>query len=400
MAGSTLSPTEALRWRRVGALAALALLLGYLESFIPLPLPGVKLGLANIPILVALDEHDLRGACWVAAVKVCATSLLFGNPVTLAYAATGTTLALACMAPLSLLPTMRLEMVSVVGALAHEAGQLLVAQVLLGTPLVWYGAPPLAVAGCATGLLCGLVAARTARLLREDPSQGLAPATTAPAVEAPHALGAESSDLPGDGLMALACYGAAIVILMHADTLPVLGACQAACVLACLAAQVPTRTAWRALAPTIPLALVALIAQVASAPHDAVIAQLGPLVLTHAALRAAAVTLARLVSVTLASVAFVTHLGRARLVRLAERLARPVEMLGFSLEGPRLALATTIDLLPLLAGDLWQEVGPRDLLTRDFWTRQLPTLVQGLYGQAVRSGTSGDERKHEASQQA
>ena len=158
----SLTPLEAQRWTRIGALSALAMVLGYVESFVPLPLPGLKLGLANIPILVALREHDVRGAACVALVKVLATGLLFGNPLTLAYSTAGTALSLAFMAPLSLLPTMRLEMVSVVGALAHETGQLLVAQALLGTPLVWYGAPPLAVAGCVTGLLCGTAARRVA----------------------------------------------------------------------------------------------------------------------------------------------------------------------------------------------------------------------------------------------
>ena len=161
-----LTPTETLRWTRVGMLAALAIILGYLETFVPIPIPGVKLGLANIAVLIALGQGDTRGAFGIAVIKVLASGLLFGSPVMMAYSATGTLLAFACMAPLAPLPTMHLAMVSVVGGLAHEIGQLLVAMLMLGTPLVWYGAPLLELAGVVTGALCGIVAARTCDLLQ------------------------------------------------------------------------------------------------------------------------------------------------------------------------------------------------------------------------------------------
>ena len=180
-----LTPREVLSWTRVGMLAALAIILGYLETFVPIPIPGVKLGLANIAVLIALGQHDARGAFGIAVIKVLASGLLFGSPVMMAYSATGTLLAFVVMAPLAPLPTMHIVMVSVVGALAHEIGQLLVAMLLLGTPLVWYSAPLLEVAGCVTGALCGIVAARTIELLERGEELAKTSSTQA-ALNAPH----------------------------------------------------------------------------------------------------------------------------------------------------------------------------------------------------------------------
>jgi heptaprenyl diphosphate synthase len=193
-----LTPREVLRWTRVGMLAALAIILGYLETFVPIPIPGVKLGLANIAVLIALGQHDARGAFGIAVIKVLASGLLFGSPVMMAYSATGTLLAFMVMAPLAPLPTMHIVMVSVVGALAHEIGQLLVAMLLLGTPLVWYSAPLLEVAGCVTGALCGIVAARTIELLERGEELAKTSSTRAasasPAQPAPtHATASLSS---------------------------------------------------------------------------------------------------------------------------------------------------------------------------------------------------------------
>ena len=167
----SLNPAEVQRWTRVGVLAAFAMLLGYLETFIPIPIPGVKLGLANIAVLIALAERDTAGAFAIALIKVLAAGLLFGSPVTMAYSLAGTMLAFAVMAPLSRLRTMHIVMVSIIGALAHEAGQLAVAMVLLGTPLVWYSAPLLALAGCLTGALCGIVAGQAIKRFDIDAEQ-------------------------------------------------------------------------------------------------------------------------------------------------------------------------------------------------------------------------------------
>lgn len=374
-ADTPLSPTETARWARIGTLSALAVLLGYLESFLPIPIPGVKLGLANIAVLVAFAEHDLTGAFFVGAVKVLATGLLFGNPVTLAYAMTGTLLAFACMAPLSLLPTMRIEMVSIVGALAHETGQLLVAQQLLGTPLVWYGAPVLAVAGCATGLLCGIVARKTAPLLEGVPERTEARRPTPGTRPAP--VGGM-----GGAVVMLVGYLALVVLAMHATRAPALACCLCCSVALAAAARLSPRTLAAALAPTLPLALVTLVAQVASAQQGHALASLGPVTLTNEALWATCRMAGRLVAISCASVAIVVLIGRERLSAMARLSLAPLRAVGVRTTGPELALSTALDLIAQLSTSLSDGIEPHDVWKPAFWTRRLPRLVQDIYRQA------------------
>ena len=394
----TLSPAEAERWTRIGLLSALALLLGYLESFLPIPIPGVRLGLANIPVLVALDRHDATGACWVPLVKVAATSLLFGNPVTLAYSLAGTTLSLALMTPLSLLPTMRLKMVSVAGALAHEAGQLAVAQALLGTALVWYGAPALGVAGCLTGLLCGVAARRTADLLRaaEGGQDGPIARPAAGGRQAEPQRRPRDVRIPSHGagragggirprravVACLLAYLALVLGVMHARTLAAAGVWLAAACGAVALARVRPQALVRSLRPALPFALVALVAQAASATQGMALLRLGPLALTRETLLAAGLMLARLVAVTMASVALAGALGPAGLARCAALLLAPLERCGLDAAGPRLALSTALSLLPRLASELEAPAGRQRLWSRAFWTRQLPEVVGRLLTEA------------------
>ena len=149
---------EARVWARVGVLSALALVFGYIETFIPLPVPvpGIKLGLANIVVLLALEMVDVKSAALVALIKVLASGFLFGNPVMMLYSAGGTVLAFAAMAALTRIRGLSVVLVAIVGAILHNVGQLAVASVILSTPLVWASAPLLVVAACVTGTLSGI----------------------------------------------------------------------------------------------------------------------------------------------------------------------------------------------------------------------------------------------------
>lgn len=373
-----LSPAERRRWTRVGALSALAMALGYLESFVPIPIPGVRLGLANVPILVALAQGDARAATMVALVKVMATSLLFGNPVTLAYSCTGTLLALVCMVPLARLRTMRIEMVSVVGALAHEAGQLLVAQALLGTPLVWYGAPLLGVAGCVTGLLCGIVAGRLAAMTGTD-----VPATVgrSSCPDQPQTDDATSSPLPA-GPLCIA-FVAFVALAMHTRSLVAFACLLAASCAGCLVARVPLRTVRAALAPLLPIAAIAMVAQVASTQQGTELFAFGPVRVTAEACAASAVMLARLTCISLASVTLAVLLRKHEVASLVHGLMRPLMVLGIDARGPELAVSTALALVPALGARLEaSKEGRPHLWSRAFWTNELPQLTAELYAQA------------------
>ena len=141
-----------------GLIAALALVLSYLESLVPsLGVPGVKLGLPNIAIVFALYRLGWRDACIISLVRVFLVFLLFGNGAALAYSIAGAALSLALMGLLKKTGKFSSVGVSVAGGVAHNAGQILVAMALLETSrLAWY-LPVLWVSGTVAGVLIGIV---------------------------------------------------------------------------------------------------------------------------------------------------------------------------------------------------------------------------------------------------
>ena len=162
------------RLARISLLSALALVLSYIETMIPLPvaLPGVKLGLANVAVVVALLGLDMRAAAAVAVVKVMASGFLFGSPMMLMYSLGGTALAFAGSAAVSRIPGLGAVATCMVAAILHNTGQIAVAALLLGTPSVLLSLPPLALAACATGFVTGAVAAGVLASQPDSPYAG------------------------------------------------------------------------------------------------------------------------------------------------------------------------------------------------------------------------------------
>lgn len=348
MGTEALTPEELRRWTHVGALAAVALLLGYLETFLPLPIPGIKLGLANVAVLVAFAQGDPWGACCVALVKVLAAGLLFGSPVTMAYSTAGTALSLLVMAPLLRLRTMRLWMASVVGGIAHEAGQLAVAQLLLGTPLVWYGAPPLLLAGCITGALCGLVAERATRLIEGGGEQPSTPSETLVEGKPPSFGRAVKGGRIDPRLAIVALVAFAVATLRLATAPPLLIALELAA-FACIYAHVTAQEVLRALVPVAFICAITLVAQVLSTQEGDILFMLGGVAVTHEAFARVGVSALRLVTLVAASTAFVRLQSTDELLQGVRWLLSPLRACGARIEGPLLALDIALRLLPLLA---------------------------------------------------
>lgn len=151
---------HARRLARVSLLCACALVLSYLETMIPLPVavPGIKLGLANVAVVVALYTLDAKSAGAVALVKVFASGFLFGSPMMLAYSLGGTVLAFIGMVALAAVPGVGLVPVSMLAAVLHNVGQLGVAAMAPQTPAVFINLGVLGVAACVTGGITGAVA--------------------------------------------------------------------------------------------------------------------------------------------------------------------------------------------------------------------------------------------------
>jgi len=147
------------RIAQLGLLTALALIASYVELLIPIPLgiPGVKLGLANLVIVWALYSIRPSEALLVNIMRIFLAGFLFGNLSMILYSLAGALVSFACMYLAKRSGTFSLLGVSVVGGITHNAGQLLVAMAVLETgSLIYYG-PVLLAAGVITGLLIGIV---------------------------------------------------------------------------------------------------------------------------------------------------------------------------------------------------------------------------------------------------
>ena len=141
-------------------LTAVAMILSYVESLLPsVGIPGVKMGLANIAVIFALFRFGWKEAAALSLVRVVLVSLLFGSVGAMLYSLAGAVLSLAVMALLRRIDRFSTVGISVAGGVAHNAGQILMAMLILQTKQLLGYLPVLAVSGIAGGVLTGLAAA-------------------------------------------------------------------------------------------------------------------------------------------------------------------------------------------------------------------------------------------------
>ena len=144
-------------------IVAFALILSYIESLIPpiVPIPGVKLGLANIAIVFVMFTLGAKEAIMVSIVRVALISLLFGTPVSAFYSLFGAILSLLSMVILSKLPAFSLIGISVGGGVFHNVGQIFAAAIVLGGGEVFAYLPLLVISGTVAGVAIGVISALT-----------------------------------------------------------------------------------------------------------------------------------------------------------------------------------------------------------------------------------------------
>lgn len=151
-----------------GLFAALAVLMGYVEMLVPVPvpIPGVKLGLANVVVLVMLYYMDAKSAFFISLVRVVLCGLLFAGFAGLLYSLSGALLSFAAMALLKKTGRFSMIGVSVAGGVFHNVGQITVAALAVENVRMAYYLPFLLVSGVVTGVLIGLVAQMALRYLQ------------------------------------------------------------------------------------------------------------------------------------------------------------------------------------------------------------------------------------------
>ena len=138
-----------------GIFAALAILMGYVEAVIPIPVPvpGIKLGLSNIVVLLCMYVMGRKEAFFISVVRVLISALLFKGFVGLWYSLAG-----AFLSYFAMLNKASIIGVSVTGGVFHNIGQIAVACIMLGRNVVLYLVPILMVSGVITGVVIGIIA--------------------------------------------------------------------------------------------------------------------------------------------------------------------------------------------------------------------------------------------------
>lgn len=142
-----------------GVMTALAIIFGYIEHLIPLPIGayGIKLGLANIVVLIMLYSVNLYGAFSVNIVRIILCAMLFGSFTSFWYSLIGGILSFFVMVLIKRTNRFSPLGVSICGAVAHNVGQTAVAVILMDEFRIALYLPILLIVGAITGALIGII---------------------------------------------------------------------------------------------------------------------------------------------------------------------------------------------------------------------------------------------------
>lgn len=151
---------------------SVALVLSYIERFIPLqlliPLPGIKLGLANIVTLMALFFWGTKYA-FVILILRCLLGAVFGGSVSgLLFSLTGGMMAMMVMSVCKQNRGISVYGVSILGAAAHNIGQIAIAVFLMNSIYVAGYLPYLLIVSVFTGVVTGSICAGVFRILKKS----------------------------------------------------------------------------------------------------------------------------------------------------------------------------------------------------------------------------------------
>ncbi|MCI7129458.1 MAG: Gx transporter family protein [Lachnospiraceae bacterium] len=151
----------------LGLCLALALICSYVEALIPfsIGIPGVRLGLTNIVIVGVLYLSNWRDALFVSVSRVLLAGFFFGSLYSILYSFAGALLSLFVMAIIKKTEKLHLISVSAAGGVAHNAGQFLVAALVVENYRILYYLPILFLVGMVTGVLIGVAAASVLKRL-------------------------------------------------------------------------------------------------------------------------------------------------------------------------------------------------------------------------------------------
>ena len=160
-----------MRTKRVaylGLFIALAFVFSYIEFLIPVNIgvPGAKLGLANLVIIVVLYLFGEKDAIALSVTRIVLVGFTFANVASMLYSLAGAVLSFLAMALAKRTGLLSITGVSVLGGVFHNVGQIIVAILVLETSGLIYYLPVLLIAGIASGVAIGLLGAMVTKRLK------------------------------------------------------------------------------------------------------------------------------------------------------------------------------------------------------------------------------------------
>lgn len=143
-----------------GVFLALALVCSYVESLIPISfgIPGVKLGLTNIVVILMLYTIGAKDAILISVLRIILAGFMFGNAFSIIYSLAGGILSFVVMLLLKNTGKLKILSISTAGGISHNVGQLIVAALVVENYNILFYVPILIIAGIITGFLIGLLA--------------------------------------------------------------------------------------------------------------------------------------------------------------------------------------------------------------------------------------------------
>lgn len=142
-----------------GVMTAVAMIFSYIESLFPIPIPvyGIKIGIANIAIITVLFVVGKKEAFIVNVIRITLTAMLFGNFNSFLFSIAGGVLSLLVM--ILLISTKKFSTIgiSVAGGVFHNVGQIIAAIFIMETGAIIYYLPVLLISGIITGVVIGIV---------------------------------------------------------------------------------------------------------------------------------------------------------------------------------------------------------------------------------------------------
>ncbi len=151
----------------LGVLLSVALILSYIESLIPFyfGVPGMKLGLCNVIVVLLLMRNGAREAILISVLRILLSSMLFGSLFSFCFSLSGGLLSFFVMWIALRFVKLHPVTVSILGGVFHNVGQLFTAMLLVKNYAIGIYAPVLFSFGIVTGALIGIIAKETDRRL-------------------------------------------------------------------------------------------------------------------------------------------------------------------------------------------------------------------------------------------